>query len=65
MESESEYYVAIAIRISNALTAELLALRTRLLVKDIMLRYDCGRSAAMKAITMARVRVGTERRHAR
>lgn len=50
-------------RIAEQLCADLLALRTRRLVADIRSRYRCQRSTAFHAVTLARVRVGVERRH--
>lgn len=50
-------------RISEQLCADLLALRTRRLVDDIRRRYRCQRSTAFHAVTLARVRVGVEKRH--
>lgn len=52
-------------RIGAALPAAMVALRTRLLVVDVMAKYSCSRSTAKQAVAMARVRVGIERRHGR
>lgn len=50
-------------RIAAKLCADLLALRTRRLADDIQRRYRCQRSTAFHAVSLARVRVGVERRH--
>lgn len=53
----------LAERIGQELPAELMGLRTRLLMGDVMQKYRCGRSTAAHAVALARVRVGVERRH--
>lgn len=50
----------LAKEISVVLTADLLRLRTRLLVQDIKKRYSCGNATAMRAVGIARVRLGRE-----
>lgn len=54
---------SLAEKISAELPAPMMALRTRLLMRDIMGRYRCRRSTAAHAVSLARVRAGVERRH--
>ena len=62
-KSERATSSKLAERISEQLPAALVDLRTRLLTRDIMARYRCRRATAMLAVSLARVRVGVERRH--
>lgn len=48
--------------VAAEITADMLRIRTRLLVRDIMQARGLCRSEAMRAVTMARVRAGIERR---
>jgi len=54
---------SMAERISGELCEDLMRLRTRRLVDDIRRRYRCQRGTAFKAVILARVRIGLERRH--
>lgn len=61
MNREARTATSMAERISEDLCADLIKLRTRLLVTDIRRRYRCQRGTAFKAVSIARVRVGMER----
>lgn len=62
MKREARTSTSMAEKISGELCQDLIRLRTRLLVEDIMRRYRCKRVTAFRAVTFARVRVGLERR---
>ena len=50
------------LRISALLCPDLLRIRTRLLVKDIVARFGCCDATAARAVAKARVIAGIERR---